>query len=104
MMGSALERGSCYFEELSGEVGEYFGATRGEVDIVLDANPSPARTVDSRLDRHHRALTEQCLDGFRQPRRLVHLEPKPVTEAVSESVAIASILNVATSQTCLLYT
>src|SRR5450759_2676971 len=99
MMGSALERGSCYFEELSGEVGEYFGAARREVDIVFDANPSPARTVDSRLDRHHRALTEQGLDGFRQPRRLVHLESQSVTEAVSESVTIASILNVATSQT-----
>src|SRR5665811_584587 len=111
MMGSALERGSCYFEELSGKIGEYFRPLRGEVNVVLDADPSPTRTVDSRLDRHHRALSQQGLDGFRQPWRLVHLESQPMTEAVPESGAVPLVLNVATSQTvcilslhCLLYT
>src|ERR1700704_2310057 len=98
-MGSALDGGSCYFEELSGEISEYLRAARGEVNIVLEANSSPTRTVDSRLDRHHRALSQQGLDGFRQPWRFVHFQPQPVTEAMPEGVAVTTVLNVATSQT-----
>src|SRR3981189_1163305 len=50
------------FEELSGEVSQYLRAARGKMDIVLDADSSPTRTVDARLDRHHRALSQQGLD------------------------------------------
>src|ERR1700680_1668602 len=97
-MGSALDRCSCYFEELASEISQYLRAARGEMNIVLDANSSPARTVDSRLDRHHRALAEQGLDGFRQPWRFVHLESAPVAEAGAEGAAVTTVLNVATSQ------
>src|SRR6266550_7582811 len=87
------------FEELSGEISQYLRAARGKMDIVLDADSSPTRTVDARLDRHHGALSQQGFDGFRQPRRFVHFQPQPVTEAVSEGVAVPTVLNVATSQT-----
>src|ERR1700682_6848626 len=69
------------------------------MNVVLDSNPSPTRTVNSRLYRHNRSFAEQRLDGLRQTRGFVHLESQPVTEAVPKRVAIATVLNVATSET-----
>src|SRR6266699_685869 len=85
---------SCNLQQLSREISENLGAARGKMDIVLDADSSPTRTVDARLDRHHGALSQQGLDGFRQPWRFVHFQPEPVTEAVSEGVAVTTVLNV----------
>src|SRR6266550_3193327 len=90
---------SCNLQQLSREIGEYVGTAGCEVNIILDTNSAPARTVDAGLDRHHCALSEQGFDGFRQPWRFVYLESEAVTEAVPERVAIATVLNVASSQT-----
>src|SRR5882762_6655780 len=48
-------RCSCDFQKFSGEISQNLGAAGGEMDIVLDANSSPTRTVNPRLDRHHGA-------------------------------------------------
>ena len=98
-MGPAGERRSGNFEQLSSEIREYLGPARGEMNIVLDANSSPTGTVNPRLDRHNRALAERSLNGLPQARGLVHLESQPVTETVPKCVAIATVLNVATSET-----
>src|ERR1700674_2048828 len=98
-MGPAGERRSGNFEQLSSEIREYLGPARGEMNVVLDSNSSPTRPVNSRLDRHNRTLAEGRLDGLRQTRSFVHLKSQPVTETVSKCVAVATVLNVATSET-----
>src|SRR4029079_13012043 len=98
-MGPAGERRSGNFEQLSSEISEYFRDGRREMHIVLDADPTPARTVNPRLDSYHRARSKRGLDGLRQTGRFVHLEAQSVTQAVTECVSIATVLNVARSET-----
>src|SRR5688572_22298943 len=97
LMGSAGKCRSCYLEQLSREISEYLGPALGEVNIVFDADSSPARTVNSRLYRHHRARSQRRFHALGQSRRFVNLESQPVTEAVPKRVAVATLLNVATS-------
>src|ERR1700737_5524054 len=96
-MGPAGERRSGNFEQLSSEIREYLGPARGEMNVVLYSDSSPTRTVNSRLYRHNRPFAQRRLDGLGQARSFVHLQPQSVTEAVPKCVAIATVLNVATS-------
>src|SRR5712664_671880 len=98
-MGPAGERRSGNFEQLSSEIREYLGPARGEMNVVLNTDSSPTRTVNSRLYRHNRTFTQRRLDGLRQPGSFVHLKSESVTEAVPKCVAITTVLNVATSET-----
>src|ERR1700716_2110934 len=98
-MGPAGERRSGNFEQLSSEIREYLGSARGEMNVVLYTDSSPTRTVNSRLYRHNRTFAERRLDGLGQTRGFVHLESQPVTQTVPKCVAIATVFNVATSQT-----
>src|SRR5207247_7274402 len=81
------------------EISEYLRAACSEMNVVLDADSSPTRTVDPRLDRYHRACPKRRLDRFRQAWRFVNLESQSMTQTVSEGVAITPFLDVATSQT-----
>ena len=96
-MGPAGERRSGNFEQLSSEIREYLGSARREMNVVLYSDSSPTRTVNSRLYRHNRTFAQRRLDGLCQTRSFVHLQPQSVTEAVPKCVAIATVLNVATS-------
>jgi hypothetical protein len=69
------------------------------MNIVLDAHATPTWPVDTGLDRHDGPRTERCFHGFREARSFVDLEAESVTETVSEGVAEATVLNVASSQT-----
>src|SRR6478672_10466066 len=66
--------------------------------VILDAYPAPTRTIYPRLDGHHRPGGQSCSGSTRQPRRLVHFQPDPVTEAVPEQRAKTATLNVVTSE------
>src|ERR1700693_2409309 len=98
-MGTAGERRSGNVEQLSSEISEYLGPARGEMNIVLDANSAPPRTVNPRFDRHNSALAERGLDGLGQTGGFVNLESQSVTEAVPNCGAVATVLNVAPSET-----
>ena len=73
--------------ELLREPGQHLAAAVGHDDQVLDADAELARQVDPGLDRHRVAGLQRALRGLRQPRRLVHLQPDPVAEAVPEAIA-----------------
>src|SRR5947207_14451812 len=91
------------FQKFAWKIREYLGTAGCEMHIVLYANPTPARTVDSRFDRHHRAGAQRRFDGFRQPGRFVDFQPETVAEAVAKRVAISAVLDVASSEAiCLL--
>src|SRR3954452_10327968 len=89
---------SCNLQKLAGEISEYLGTAGGQVHVVLDAHAAPTGTIDPWLDRHYRALAKRSFDGLRQARRLVHLQPETMAEAVAERVAITLVLDVAASE------
>src|SRR3954471_9719785 len=95
---SALLQRSCDLHQFSREIGEKLWTAGSEVDIVLDANPAPARTVNARLDGYDGTRPQDCLDGFRETRRFVDFQPEAVTETVTERLAVAALLYVAPSQ------
>src|SRR3981189_1847735 len=69
------------------------------MNVVLYTDSSPTRTVNSRLYRHNRTFAQRRLDGLRQTRSFVHLQSHAVTETVPKRVSIATVLNVASSET-----
>ena len=65
------------------------------MDVVLYTDASPPRPVNTRLDRHHRALYQRGLSGTGKTGRLMHLQPQAETQAVSEQLPMPTALNVA---------
>src|SRR6476659_151519 len=56
-------------------------------DQVLDPHSQLTGQVDAGLDRHHFARRQHVVGAGRETRRLVHLQPDPVAEAVAEALA-----------------
>jgi hypothetical protein len=98
-MGPAGERGSGNFEQLSREISQYLWPARSEMDVVLYTDSSPPRTVNSWLDRYHRAFPKERFDRLGKAGCLVNLEAQPVAQAMAKGIAVATVLNVAASQT-----
>ena len=86
-------------QQFSREISQYLRAGGGKVDVVLNADSAPAWFVYPWLDRYHRTFAKKRLDGFCQARCLVNFESKPVTQAVAERVAVAALLDEASSET-----
>ena len=58
-----------------------------QVHIVLQPDSAPARKIDSRLHRDHRARGQRRFGRGGKPRRLVHFQPQAVAERVAERLA-----------------
>src|SRR5687768_6019251 len=75
--------------------GEHASATVLEKHVILDAHSAPSRPVDARLDGNDGVVWKRCFGRPRQPRRLMHLDADPVTEAMAERIAETAVFNVA---------
>ena len=84
-------------DQLAREAREDLRAIRTEEDVVLDPNAAPPRSIDSRLDRHHRAFGQRAVGRAGEPRRFVHFQSETVAKAVAEQVPISALLNVVAS-------
>ena len=71
--------------------------------VVFNPHPAPTDFVDPGLDRHHSAGAQRRFDSFREARGFVHFQAQAVAEAVTKSVPVAALLDLATRQTiCIL--
>src|ERR1043166_2165721 len=68
------------------------------MNVVLQSYASPARKIDARLDRDHRAGREADLRGLREAGRFVDLEADPVAQRVTERLAEARLRDEITRQ------
>src|SRR5215813_12011413 len=88
---------SSELDELTREAGEDLRTARTEEHVVLDTHASPARSIDARLDCHHRTFRQRRVSRAGQSRCFMHFQAKPMSQAVAEQVAIAALLNVVAS-------
>ena len=80
------------------EVSEELRAFGVEVYVILDANATPARSINARLDRHDCTGRQQSFCSSSQPRGFVHFDTKPVPEPVTEFLTVPTALNVVTRE------
>jgi hypothetical protein len=81
-----------------GELREELRAFRSEVYVILDANATPARPINARLDRHDCTRRQQSFCSSCEPRGFVHFDPEPVSEPVTEFLTVPTALNVVTRE------
>src|SRR3954447_7756162 len=77
--------------ELLGQAAEIAVAVLGHHDQVLDPHTDLAGQINPWLDGDRLAGEKGVLGASRQARRLVHLEPDAVAEAVAEALAVAGL-------------
>src|SRR5579859_4851120 len=89
---------SRHLEQFAREVRQDGRPVRAEVDVIFDAYPTPSWPVNSRLDSYDGADGQHGIGRPRQTRRLVYLQSQPMSQAVTEGIAVAAPLNVVARQ------
>src|SRR5919198_1072808 len=79
--------------QVLGEARKDLGAVVRDDDEVFDSNASLAGQVDPRLDGDDVSGGERVLRGLAETRRLMYLDPEPVSKTVAEPLAEAGLVD-----------